>query len=345
MPVAVPKVLDAAAILFAGIADSKSFAAQSKSRFLTMRIAFLGIGLMGRPMAENLVKEGYTVQAWNRTRSKAEPLAALGATLCDTASDAVAGADIVCMILESGPVVEHVLFELGTADAMKRGALVIDMSSIPPDTARDHAARLGRRGIDHLDAPVSGGPYGAEAGTLAIMGGGEPAAFARAQDVLAVFGTATHVGPSGCGQVAKLGSQLIVGAAIEAVSEALLLAKASGADPARVRQALSGGFADSKILQIHAKRMIGRDFMPGGHVHTHRKDLDAAVGAARDADLDLPMLRFIHGVFDELCAAGLGECDHAALILGLESKNLPRRLSEEEDRIPDPAPRQPAAGD
>jgi 2-hydroxy-3-oxopropionate reductase len=310
-----------------------------------MRIAFLGIGLMGRPMAENLVKRGHAVQAWNRTRSKAEPLAALGATVSETPAEAVAGADIVCMILENGPVVEQVLFERGAAEAIGRGTLVIDMSSIPPETARDHAARLGGLGVGHLDAPVSGGPYGAEAGTLAIMVGGDTAAFARAEEVLAVFGNATHVGPSGCGQVAKLGSQLIVGAAIEAVSEALLLAKASGADPARVREALSGGFADSKILQIHAKRMIGRDFTPGGHVHTHRKDLDTAVRAAREAELDLPLLRFIHGVFDELCAAGLGECDHAALILGLESKNPPRRLSDAEDRIPEPSQAQPAAGD
>ena len=292
---------------------------------------------MGRPMAENLIKQGHVVQAWNRTRSKAAALTPLGAKVFDAPAEAVADAEVVCVVLENGPVVEHVLFERGVADAIERGALVIDMSSIPPETAKDHAARFERRGVDHLDAPVSGGPYGAEAGTLAIMVGGEPATFAKAEEVFAVFGSATHVGPSGCGQVAKLGSQLIVGAAIEAVSEALLLAKASGADPEQVRQALTGGFADSKILQIHAKRMISRDFMPGGHVRTHRKDLDAAVGTARKAELDLPMLLFVHGIFGELCASGLGECDHAALILGLESKNGPCRLSENEDRIPKPS--------
>ena len=151
-----------------------------------MRIAFLGIGLMGRPMAENLVKQGHEVQAWNRTRSKAEPLAAIGAKVFDAPADAVADSDIVCMILENGPVVEHVLFECGVADAIGRGALVIDMSSIPPETARDHAVSLERRGIDYLDAPVSGGPYGAEAGTLAIMVGGKAAAFARAREVFAI---------------------------------------------------------------------------------------------------------------------------------------------------------------
>jgi 2-hydroxy-3-oxopropionate reductase len=307
----------------------------SKEPRVAMRIAFLGIGLMGRPMAEKLIGKGNEVGVWNRTRSKAEPLAALGAAVFDDPAEATAEADVVCMILENGAAVESVLFDRGAADALRPGALVIDMSSIAPERARDHAARLKRLGVDHLDAPVSGGPYGAEAASLAIMVGGEAAAVERARPILAALGTATHVGPSGCGQIAKLGSQLIVAAAIAAASEALLLAKANGADPERVRQALSGGFADSKILQIHAKRMIGRDFRPGGHIRTHRKDLDAAVGAAREAALDLPMLRFVHDVLGELCDAGLGECDHAALILGLESKNRPLRLSDNKDLIPD----------
>ncbi len=305
-----------------------------KETLVPTQIAFLGTGLMGRPMAENLIARGHDLTVWNRTGSKTNTLAALGAKVAETPGDAVAEADMVCMILENGPVVERVLFERRAAQRIRPGSLVIDLSSIPPETAKEHAARLARQGVDHLDAPVSGGPYGAEAGTLAIMVGGDTEVFERAREVLAAFGSATHVGPGGCEQIAKLGSQMIVAAAIAAVSEALLLAKAAGADPERVRQALSGGFADSKILQIHAKRMIDRDFLPGGHVRTHRKDLDSVIQAAQEANLELPMLQLAHGIFGELCDSGLGDCDHAAFILGLESKNRPHRLSKKEDRLP-----------
>lgn len=303
---------------------------------MTSRIAFLGTGLMGCPMAVNLVAAGHETTVWNRTRGKTEPVRAAGAAVADTPADAVADADFVCIVLENGPVVEEVLFGSGAAAALKPGAVVIDLSSIPPATARDHARRLQSRGVRHLDAPVSGGPYGAEAGTLAIMVGGEPDAFAAAAQILAIFGNATLVGPSGCGQVAKLGSQTIVASAIGAVAEALLLAKCCGADPEKVREAYAGGFADSKILQIHGRRMLERDFVPGGHVRTHSKDLDAALAAARDAGLDLPMVEFVHGMFRELCASGLGGCDHSALLLRLETLNAPHRLTELPDKCPTP---------
>jgi 2-hydroxy-3-oxopropionate reductase len=302
---------------------------------LSKKTAFLGTGLMGCPMALNLIADGHDLTVWNRTRSKTEPLEQRGAKVADTPAEAVADVDRVCVILENGPVVDQVLFAQGTADNLQPGALVVDFSSIPPETATDHAGRLTERGVEHLDAPVSGGPYGAEAGTLAIMVGGTPEAFERGRAIMELFGTPTHVGPSGCGQVAKLGSQTIVAAAIAAVSEALLLARARGADPAKVREALSGGFADSKILQIHAKRMIERDFLPGGHVRTHSKDLDAAFRVAEHEKLDLPMLEFVHGMFHDLCDAGLGDHDHSALVLAVEARNSPLRLAEGTDKVPD----------
>lgn len=301
---------------------------------MVKRIAFLGTGLMGRPMAERLLGAGYDLTVWNRTRSKAEPLASRGAKVTGDPSAAVSGADVVCSILEAGPAVEAVLFGSGAAEAIQAGAVVVDFSSIAPWAAQDHARRLAKRGVLHIDAPVSGGPYGAEAGTLAIMMGGEAAAFARAEPVLRRLGTPILVGPSGSGQIAKLGSQTIVASAISAVAEALLLAKANGADPAKVREALLGGFADSKILRIHAMRMLSRDFRPGGHVRTHRKDLDAAVESARQAGLDLPMLAFVHRTFVDLCDQGLGDADHASLVLALEGRNPPQRLGSDPDIVP-----------
>lgn len=183
--------------------------------------------------------------------------------MLNTPAEAVQGADIVISLLENGPVVGQVLFDLGAARAMRKGSLFIDMASIQPSEARDHAARLGELGVAHLDAPVSGGTVGAEAGTLAIMVGGRPEDFKRAQAVFASLGRATHVGPHGAGQLAKLANQMIVGITIGAVAEALLFAAKGGADMAKVREAISGGFADSRILQLHGQRMVERDFAPG----------------------------------------------------------------------------------
>ena len=231
-----------------------------------LRIAVLGIGMMGLPMARRLSEAGHRVHAWNRTRAKAEPLAQWGVTVHGSPADAVKDADIVISLLENGPVVGQVLFEQGAARAMRPGALFIDMASIQPSEARDHAARLGELGLTHLDAPVSGGTVGAEAGTLAIMAGGRPEDYARAQPVFACLGHATHVGPHGAGQLAKLANQMIVGITIGAVAEALLFAAKGGADMAKVREAISGGFADSRILQLHGQRMVERDFAPRGRM-------------------------------------------------------------------------------
>ncbi len=296
-------------------------------------VTVLGIGLMGRPMAENLLKAGFAVRAWNRTRAKAEPLAALGARVCDTPGQAAEGADCVVTMLEKGPVVTEVLFASDLPSKAAPGTLVVDMSSIPPSLARDHAARLAERGLAHLDAPVSGGTAGAAAASLAIMVGGAAADFARAQPVFAALGRATHVGPDGAGQMTKLANQAIVAITIGAVAEGLLLASAGGADPAAVRQAIAGGFCDSRILELHGQRMIERNWVPGGKCSIHLKDMDTVLETAAELNLDLPLTKAVRQQFAELVADGKDQADHAALLLWLEARNGPYRVGNLPDRF------------
>ena len=286
-----------------------------------LRIAVLGIGMMGRPMALRLNEAGYQVHAWNRTRAKAEPLASFGIIVHDTPASAVQQADIVVSLLENGPVVGQVLFDAGTATAMRKGALFIDMASIQPREARDHAARLGEMGLTHLDAPVSGGTVGAENGTLAILVGGRPEDFARAQPVFSALGHATHVGPHGAGQLTKLANQMIVGITIGAVAEALLFAAKGGADMAKVREAISGGFADSRILQLHGQRMVERDFAPRGRMAVQLKDMRNALATAGEIGFDAPITALFENLYAEGVDHGLGELDHSGLFVELASRN------------------------
>jgi 2-hydroxy-3-oxopropionate reductase len=299
----------------------------------TPRIAFLGTGLMGGPMAANLLKAGFPVVAWNRTLAKAEALRPAGATIAPSAASAVEGADVVITMLESGPIVETLLFDTHVAVTLKSGALVIDMSSAEPQRARAHAERLGALGMGYLDAPVSGGTPGATAGTLAIMAGGSELDFERAKPIFATMGRATRVGPAGSGQLAKLCNQIIVSVTMAAVAEALLLASAGGADPAAVRQALSGGFADSKMLQIHGGHMLERSFIPGGPAWTLRKDGRAILAAAREFGVTLPMAERAAGLFEQLCAQGGEKYDSAAVLLELERLSG-KRLGTRPDRLP-----------
>lgn len=270
-----------------------------------LRIAVLGIGMMGQPMARRLCQAGHAVSVWNRDRSKAERLLDAGARVAASPAEAVA----------------DVLFEQGAAAAMAPGALLVDMSSIMPSQAREHASRLQALGLHHLDAPVSGGTLGAEQGTLAIMVGGEAADFARAAPLFAVLGRSTQVGPHGAGQLAKLANQMIVGITIGAVAEALLLCQQGGADPAQVRAAISGGFADSRILQVHGERMVGRDFAKRGSMQVQLKDMRNALATAAELGFDAP----ITGLFEQLYAAGvahgLGELDQSALFVELARRN------------------------
>ena len=299
------------------------------------RIAFLGIGLMGAPMAANLLAAGLPLILWNRSTAKAEALRPQGAAIASSAAEALAAADVAITMLESGPVTDAVMFQSGAAAALRPGSLVIDMASIPPATARQHAERLKERGIFYLDAPVSGGTAGAVAASLAIMVGGDPRDFARAQPIFAKLGRATLVGPAGSGQLAKLSNQTIVAITVGAVAEALLLAAASGADPAAVRHALAGGSADSRILQGQGQRMLERNFIPGGTAAVVAKDVETILAAARDAGLTLPLVERVGALYRNVLAQGDAALDHTALLLELERINAPKRLGPGPDKIPD----------
>lgn len=300
-------------------------------------IAFFGTGLMGAPMAINLVRAGHRVTVWNRTPARAQPVIDAGGHMAENASAAAHAADVVFTMLSDGPAVHEVLFEQGVADVLRRGALVIDCSSIPPASAREHARYLGDRDVLHLDAPVSGGPSGAEGGTLAIMAGGDDAAFERGRPLLEALGRPILVGPAGAGQTAKLANQVIVALAIGAVAEGLLLAEAGGADPAKVREAMTGGFADSAILQIHGQRMLERTFVPGGPARVHLKDLRTILDAAKESHLQLPLSQTIAKLFEDLVGHGGGGYDHSAVLLELERLNRPARLGDRPDTLPDDA--------
>ncbi len=288
---------------------------------MSLKIAVLGIGRMGAPMAQRLCAAGYAVQVWNRSPDKAQALAAHGATAHAQVQDAVGEADVVISLLESGPIVAHVLFELGAAQAMKPGTLMIDMASIKPAEAREHAERLHALGVAHLDAPVSGGTVAAEAGTLAIMVGGHAPDLARALPVLQHLGKATHVGPHGAGQLAKLANQMIVGITIGAVAEALLLCAKGGADMAKVREAIGGGFAQSRILELHGQRMVERDFAPRARMSVQLKDMRNALDTAQSLDFEAPISRLFEQLYAQAIDHGLTDLDHSGLFVELAQRN------------------------
>ena len=284
-------------------------------------VAVLGIGLMGFPMARRLCEANIPVRAWNRSRSKAERLLPFGASVADSAAEAVAQADLVITLLENGEVVESVLMHPDTLAAIRPGTLVIDMSSILPAQARDHAQRLASHGAQHMDAPVSGGTVGAEQGTLAIMAGGEAADVERARPVLEALGRLTHVGPHGAGQLAKLANQMIVGITIGAVAEALLMCEKGGADMGQVRQAITGGFADSRILQVHGERMVQRDFTKRAAITVQLKDMRNALTTAQAVGFEAPITTLFEQLFSQAVEHGLGDLDHSALFVELAQRN------------------------
>ena len=280
----------------------------------------MGTGLMGFPMARNLAAAGVPVTVWNRTKAKADPLAAHGARVVETTSDAVTDADIIITMMSDGPTVLSVVAEV--SDALSAGALWIDMSSTKPGEARAQAEALAAVGVTHLDAPVSGGTKGAEGASLAIMAGGGAEDFARAVPVLEVMGRPVHVGPSGTGQLSKLCNQTIVAVTIGAVAEAMLLAEEGGADPAALRAALKGGFADSTILQQHGERMTTGNFVPGGLSKFQLKDLDNVLVEAESAGLSLPMTQGVRDRFAHFVEHMDGaDQDHSGLYLELRAQN------------------------
>jgi len=287
-------------------------------------IGFVGTGIMGGHMARRLSVAGFRVKAWNRTADKAAALVANGVEVASTAADAAKDVDAVICMLSSGPVCDEVLLcEGGVLDAMRSGSTLVVMSSIPVETARGQAKRATAVGLDYIDAPVSGGEKGAREGTLAIMAGGEAAQVEGVHGVFAPMGRVTHVGPAGSGQLAKLANQLIVASNICAVAEALLLAERGGADPARVREALLGGFADSTVFRQHGLRMVEGNFVPGGPAKYQVKDTGTALALARAQELRLPVAEQVDCLFRRLVDEGGGDLDHSAVFLTLKKMNQP----------------------
>ena len=282
------------------------------------QVTLLGTGLMGAPMARNLVAAGLEVTVWNRSLEKARAIT--GAAVAETPEGAVEGAPIVISMLSDGPTSDAV--QTRAMDRFARGAVWVEMGSIKPEEARAHAARFADAGIGYVDAPVSGGTKGAEGGTLAIMAGGDADTFAAVKEVLSVLGRPVHVGPVGAGQLSKLANQAIVACTIGAVAEAMLLLQQGGADPAAVRDALKGGFADSTILQQHGARMTTGNFVPGGLTKFQIKDLDNVLAEAASLSLTLPTVTAINDRFKRLRdAMDGGEMDHSALYLELKDLN------------------------
>lgn len=287
---------------------------------------------MGQPMAMRLLQAGYPINVWNRTKAKTAVLGKLGAKVADRPADAVGGAAIIITMLEAGPIVAEVIQE--ALPGIKNAALVIDMSSTRQSEAQELHTKLAAHGINFIDAPVSGGVLGAEAGTLAIMAGGSTSDFARAVDVLKIMGRPILVGPAGCGQIAKLCNQLIVGGTLSIVAEALMLAKAGGADPAAVRNAIRGGFAESRILEVHGARMLERNFLPGGQVKSQAKDLENVLSAAAFAHLRLPVTELVTQAYSSILQT-LPNADQSAILLALENMNPGLRLGAGPDKLPE----------
>jgi 2-hydroxy-3-oxopropionate reductase len=288
---------------------------------MTKKIGFIGIGLMGLPMSKNLVKAGYNLTVFNRSKNKAEPLKEFGAKISNTLKDAVDGSDIVITMLTDDTAVDEVMNNDDFTKSLKSGAIVIDMSSVKPTTATKHGNNLKLKNINYLDAPVSGGTIGAEEASLAIMVGGEQNIFDDAFDILKKMGNPTLVGPIGSGQVSKLANQIIVGLTIGAVAEAVTLCEKAGADPNKMIKALSGGWADSKVLQTHGKRMINKDFTPKGRTSVHLKDMNNILECANNYNTHLPISNLVKEMYKSLVENGHGETDHSSLYKEIERIN------------------------
>jgi len=288
---------------------------------MTKKIGFIGIGLMGLPMSKNIAKAGYNLTVFNRSKNKAEPLKEFGAKISNTLKDAVDGSDIVITMLTDDTAVDAVMNNSDFLENLKSGSIVIDMSSVKPTTATKHGNNLKLKNINYLDAPVSGGTIGAEEASLAIMVGGEQNIFDDAFDILKTMGNPTLVGPIGSGQVSKLANQIIVGLAIGAVAEAVTLCEKAGADPNKMIKALSGGWADSKVLQTHGKRMIDKDFTPKGKTSGQLKDMNNILECANNYNTHLPISNLVKEMYKSLVDNGHGETDHSSLYKEIERIN------------------------
>ncbi len=276
---------------------------------------------MGFPMAKNILKSGYELKAFNRSLAKAEALEKFGAEISKTVGELVKNSDIIITMLTDDKAVDEIMESSHFLENLKPGSIVIDMSSIKPITAKKHEKNLGLKKIEYLDAPVSGGTVGAEEGSLAIMIGGDQKVFKEAKDLLKTMGNPTLVGPVGSGQVSKLANQIIVGLTIGAVAEAVTLCEKAGADPIKMISALSGGWADSKVLQTHGKRMINKDFSPKGKTSTHLKDMKNILECANNFNTHLPISNLVKEMYKNLVENGHGNDDHSSLYKEIERMN------------------------
>ena len=284
-------------------------------------IGFIGTGLMGFPMAKNILKAGYKVRAFNRSKNKAEPLKDFGAEISNSIGELVKESHIVITMLTNDDAVNEVIGSEEFLNNLKPNSTVIDMSSVKQTTAVNHGKNLKSRKINYLDAPVSGGTIGAEEASLAIMIGGEQIVFESVKDILKSMGNPTLVGPIGCGQVSKLANQIIVGLAIGAVAEAVTLCEKAGADPNKMIKALSGGWADSKVLRTHGKRMIDKDFRPKGKTSSQLKDMNNILECANNYNTQLPISNLVKEMYKSLVENGHGETDHSSLYKEIERIN------------------------
>ncbi len=290
---------------------------------MTEKIGLIGPGIMGQPMGMNLLNAGYPLWVFSRTPSRAQPLVDAGATLCDTPRAVAEQADIIISIVSDTPDVEAVVLdENGVLEGASAGKVLVDMSTISPIATRKIAGKLAEKGVEMLDAPVSGGDVGAKNGTLSIMVGGKPDVFERVKPVFDVLGkNIVHVGESGAGQVAKACNQILVAEHINAAGEALLLARACGVDPEKVRQALLGGFAHSKVLEVHGERMLTRNFQPGFKARLHKKDMHIVIDTMEEKGLDLPTAKAVTEALDQAVANSDSELDSTVLVKILEARN------------------------
>ena len=284
-------------------------------------ISFIGIGLMGFPMAKNLLKSGFNLRAYNRSQDKADRLKEFGAEISTSIKDVVTNSDVIITMLTDDAAVEKVMGSDEFISNIKEGATVIDMSSVNPVITKKYFKILKEKNINYLDAPVSGGTIGAEEASLAIMVGGDEETFKQCYDLLKILGNPTLVGPVKSGQISKLANQIIVGVTIGAVAEAVTLCERSGTNPIKMIEALSGGWADSKILQTHGKRMIDKDFTPKGKTTTQLKDMTNIINAGKAVETHLPISSLIKEMYKDLVADGHGNTDHSSLYNAIEKIN------------------------
>jgi len=283
-------------------------------------LGFIGLGIMGKPMASHLVKAGHTVHVCDLVEESVKLLCSLGAKACSCCKEVAQKCDIIFIMVPDTPDVEAVLFGAeGVAEGLKPGSIVVDMSSISPIATKEFAKKLAAMGVKMLDAPVSGGQVGAENATLSIMVGGPVDVFNQIKPYFERMGkNIVHIGDHGDGQTCKVANQIVVALTIEAVGEALLFASKAGADPAKVRAALLGGFAQSRILELHGERMIKHAFNPGFRIRLHQKDLNLALESARSLGLSLPNTSLAQELFNAVAAQGGSDLDHSAMVLALE---------------------------